>query len=349
MKENIFKIIKKFSFTITIISLFFHLNLVKTQEEDEEILEYYIHFELNDTDIKDSEIKDIISSSSSIKIPNIKLEKEGYFFSGWTDEGVYGYEPGDNYVCKSKYTVLKPVFGLLSDKRTFTLEYIVKFEGNIIDSTDYLSKEHYCKNRIFVTSIMAFHQETARQRGWTDGENEFAQGQKMVMPEHNVTLYAIFLYYRKLTYSPGDVDGIVGQIYDEQIVRAGGMKDLAEETRLKRLGYNMVAWHCENDGMDYPFFYPYIMPDEDVKMTAVWEPVRYTIVFKTNISTIPSIKIQGKTGGVIIAPNLENREGYTFIGWKIYNDKVYYPGDEIVVLGQMPGLGISANAIWVLN
>ena len=349
MKENIFKIVKKFSLSIIIISLFFHFNLVETQEEDEEILEYYIHFDLNETDIKDPEIKDIISKSNSIKIPEIQLVKEGYFFSGWTDDGVYGYEPGDNYVCKSKYTVLKPVFGLLSDKRTFTLEYIVNFEGNIIDSTDYLSKEHYCKNRIVETSIMAFHQETARQRGWTDGENEFAQGKKMVMPEHNVTLYAKFLYYRKLTYSPGDVDGIIGQNYDEQIVRAEGEKDLAEETRLKRLGYKMVAWHCENDGIDYPFFYKYIMPDEDVIMTAIWEPVKYTVVFKTNVSTIPSIKIQGKTGEIIIAPNLENREGYIFIGWKIYNDQVYYPGDEILVLGQMPGIGISANAIWILT
>jgi len=296
MKENIFKIVKKYSFSIIIISLFFHLNIVGTQEEDEEILEYYIHFDLSEIDIKNPEIKDIISESKSIRIPNIQLDKEDYFFSGWTDDGVYGYEPGDNYVCKSKYTVLKPVFGLISDKRIFTLEYIVKFEGNIIDTSEYLSKEYYCKNRIFETSVMAFHQSAAKQRGWTDGENEFAQGKKMVMPEHNVTLYAIFLYYRKLTYSPGDVDGIVGQNYDEQIVRAGGMKDLAEGTRLKRKGYNMVEWHCENDGVDYPFFYQYIMPDEDVIMTAIWEPVTYTVIFKTEVSTIPNIKIQGKTG-----------------------------------------------------
>lgn len=349
MKENINKIIKNFSLSMIIISLFFHLNIVKTQEEDEEILEYILHFDLSEIGVEIPELEDIVSESSSIKIPSIQLDKEDYFFSGWTDNGVYGYEPGDNYVCKSKYTVLKPVFGLLSDKRTFTLEYIVKFEGNIIDITEHLSKEYHSKNRIFATTLMVFPQSTAIQRGWTDGENEFVQGTKMVMPEHNVTLYALYYYFRTLTYSPGDVDGIVGQTYDIQTVRAGGMKDLAEDSRLRRMGYKMVAWHCENDGLDYPFFYQYIMPDEDVIMTAVWEPLIYTVVFNTGVSTIPNIKIQGKTNGIIIAPNLDKREGYIFNGWIIYNNQVYYPGDEIVVLGQMPGLGISAKAIWILS
>ena len=178
MKENLFKIVTKSSLSLIIISLFFLFNLVKTQEEDEEILEYYIHFDLNETDIKDIELEDIISESSSIRLPDIQLDKKDYFFSGWTDDGVYGYEPGDVFVCRTKYTVLKPVFGLLSDKRTFTLEYIVKFEGNIIDSSNYLSKEYHCKNRIVETSMMVFHQDTANQRGWTDGENEFVQGKK---------------------------------------------------------------------------------------------------------------------------------------------------------------------------
>ena len=83
-------------------------------------------------------------------------------------------------------------------------------------------------------------------------------------------------------------------------------------------------------------------------MTAVWEPLDYTIVFNTGDTSIPNIKIQGKTNEKIIAPYLEKeRQGYTFLGWKIYNTEVYYPGDEIVIKGQMPGIGISAKAIWI--
>ena len=39
------------------------------------------------------ELKDIVSKGHSIIIPTIELDKEGYFFSGWTEDGVNGYEP----------------------------------------------------------------------------------------------------------------------------------------------------------------------------------------------------------------------------------------------------------------
>jgi hypothetical protein len=190
----------------------------------------------------------------------------------------------------------------------------------------------------------------ATHRGWTDGVNEFAQEKKLVMPEHNVTLFAIFYYYRNLTYVPGDVDGVIGALNDIQTMRAGGTKELAEGTRLHRKGYMMIGWHCENDGIDYPFFYPYIMPDENVIMTARWEPINYVIIFNTEDNSIPDIKINGKTGEVIFAPYLETkREGFTFVGWKLYDKELYYPGDEIIIIGQMPGKGISGRAIWKLN
>lgn len=92
------------------------------------------------------------------------------------------------------------------------------------------------------------------------------------------------------------------------------------------------------------------MPDEDVIMTAVWEPLTYVVVFKTGVNSIPNIKINGETGKFIIAPSLTTeRQGYTFYGWKMYDSDIYFPGDEILIKGQMPGLGISSTAIWILN
>ena len=123
MAKILFKIIKKSSL---IISLFFLFNLVKTQEEDEEILEYYIHFDLNETDIKSREIKDIISKSNSIKIPDIQLNKEDYFFSGWTADGVYGYEPGDiSYRQSGMHQAIqsKPTLRHKVNSRTFHLTH----------------------------------------------------------------------------------------------------------------------------------------------------------------------------------------------------------------------------------
>ena len=119
---------------------------------------------------------------------------------------------------------------------------------------------------------------------------------------------------------------------------------------MTRKGYKIKAWHCENDGKDYPLFYPYIIPDEDIIMTAVWEPLSYVVFFDAGISSISNIKISAKTKEIIYAPALDiEREGYIFGGWKMYDTDVYFPGDEIEVKGQFPGMGISSKAIWILK
>ena len=356
MMEKFF-IIAYFCLLVTIFPIF--INIANAQEEEEGPIIYRVHFDfdrndpnitlidLNNKSNPNPEIKDIESEYRSVFIPRIELDKVDYFFSGWTEDGIYGFEPGNVFLCTHKNCTLKPVFGLLADKRTFTLEYIIEFEGEIIESN--LNKGHYCKNRKVTTSMLSINTKKAVHRGWTDGEYEFAQEQKLVMPEHNVTLRALYFYYRNLTYLPGDVDGLVGVTSDIQVIRYRGDIDLAEETRLKRNGYTIAAWHCENDGKDYPIFYKYIMPDENVIMTAIWEPLNYNIVFRSGVSSIPDLKIRARTGEIIIAPNVDEREGYTFRGWVIYQTEVYFPGDEIVVKGQAPGLGIGTHAIWIQN
>ena len=356
--KGIFKKFKPLSLFMTIIALFFIL--IKTVEEDDpEDPTHYVHFDLSDPDIfiidrehKNPDIKeifkDMVIDSRSFQIPDYDLDKNDSFVSGWTEDGIYGFEKNDVFLCKSRNTTLKPVMGLLEDKRTFTLEYIVDYEGEIIKSG--INKGHYCKNRIIPITMNVYPQPKATHKGWTDGKNVYIQGQKMVMPEHNVTLYAMFHYYRNLTYSPGNVDGLVGITHDILTISEGGEVDLAEETRIKREGYTIKAWHCQNDGIDYPIFYQYTLPDENVIMTAIWEPLLYTLVFESGDKSIPAIRIKAKTNEIITAPYLKReREGYTFIGWKIYKTRVYYPGDEIVVEGQMPGAGINIEAIWSVN
>ena len=72
-------------------------------------------------------------------------------------------------------------------------------------------------------------------------------------------------------------------------------------------------------------------------------------IFASGISTIPDFRIRARTGEIIIAPKIDEREGYTFGGWVVYRTEVYFPGDEIVVKGQAPGIGISTSAIWIQN
>ena len=78
--------------------------------------------------------------------------------------------------------------------------------------------------------MMTFPQEKAIQRGWTDGKNTFIQEQKMVMPAHNVTLRAVFLYYCNLIYDSGNVDGLVGVKQNIQSGYYGAQMDLSEES-----------------------------------------------------------------------------------------------------------------------
>ena len=68
------------------------------------------------------------------------------------------------------------------------------------------------------------------------------------------------------------------------------------------------------------------------------------------VKTIPDIRIRAETGTIIIAPSLDaEREGYIFVGWQLYTTEFYFPGDEILIKGQLPGAGISASAIWKLK
>ena len=91
------------------------------------------------------------------------------------------------------------------------------------------------------------------------------------------------------------------------------------------------------------------MPDEDVVMKAIWEPLVYDVTFITGVSSIQNIIVKGRTNEVINAPLLlEEREGYSFFGW-LYEGKIYNPGDEIVIEGVLMGKKVSARAIWVLN
>lgn len=345
---------KKKSFAFLIIIIFLVVNNIHSlEEENEEFKTYYINFDLSDPSIqyKDNseKIENIVSDSVSIKIPDIKLEKEGFYFNGWTEDFIYGYEPGDIFHAEKTNVTLYPIFENKSDTTYFRLEYIVEYKGEFTDVSKEIRPTYERQNHLIQISPYSYNNEYATSLGWTDGAHYFSYSTKLVMPRNNVTLYAVFHNYRKLYYSHGDVDGIVGNPDAPLVYREGATIDLAESSRLARMGYKIIGWHCEYDGNDYSIFYPYKLPDADVVMTAIWEPIEYTIVFQTLVSGIPNIKVKGRTGEIIFAPNIDyKRDGYIFGGWIVYGNQ-YIPGDEIIVEGQIPGLGISGKAIWYKN
>ena len=328
------------------------IDKVYSIEEDEENQIYYIHFDLSDKDFKykndDETIEDIIAiNEDAITIPKILLVKEGFYFNGWTPDFIYGYEPGDRLILKEKNTTLYPIFEDKNDTTYFRFEYRVEYDGEIIDISKELRPSTQRAKHLIKIALYTYTNSKASTQGWTDGINEFYYYHKFVMPRENVILYAIFHNFVRFSYSHCDVDGIIGDAPAPFVYIEGASVDLAESTRLSRKGYTIVGWHCEYDGNNYPIFYRYILPNADVVMTAIWEPIEYNILFMTRVSSIPNIKIKGKTKETIIIPNIEEkREGYIFNGWN-FEGIQYQPGDEYFIEGEIPGFGISGEAIWI--
>ena len=340
------------SFILLSMILFLIIDNTYSIEEDEENPIYYVNFDLSDPDFKyktsSDKIENIVTTKTSIRIPDILLVKDGFYFNGWTEDWIYGYEPGNLFVLEKKNTTLFPIFENKSDSTYFRFEYRVEYNGEITDVSKELRPTNEREKHLKTISSLSFSNDNATSVGWTDGVNEFYSSDKLVMPRKNVTLYAIFHNYHKFSYSHGDVDGILGKADAPFVYREGAKIDLAESTRLSRKGYKIKGWHCEYDGKDYPLFYPYILPDADIVMTAIWEPIEYTITFATGITTIPNFKIKAKTKDKLIVPEIdEKREGYIFLGWLFYG-KQYNPGDELIVEGQMSG-GITGKAVWIQN
>ena len=337
-----------------ILTSIFRNPFILCKEEEEESPIYYIHFNLSDPQIKiqdenGTEIKELEDQINKgiFHIPKLKITKEGHSFCGWTLDGIYGLEGGDSCNFGSKNVTLFPVFSSKSDTIQYSVIYEVLFEGEILEVQTSLPKSRYRANSIVKVFSTYFSNDKAIHLGWTDGENNFVGDVKMIIPRRNVTLYPIYHYYRIITYFAGNVDGVVGNEKKEYSNREGGIRELSEGTILSRKGYKNIGWHCQNDGIDYPFFYSYVMPDEDVVMEAIWEPLVYDINFITGVSSIPNIIIKGKTKETIIAPFVsQEREGYSFLGW-LYEGKIYFPGDEIVFEGALMGArNPSAKAVW---
>lgn len=324
-------------------------------EETEKIT---VHFDLSDPDITIAEdddgnipeIKDVETKPiSSVQIPKAELKKKDYSFCGWTADGVHGFISGDIFRTNGEDMTLKPVFTTYKDKPYYTCHYEVDFgDGNgVIDTSKQVPDEVAYENEFIHVSFMSYQNEKKKSTGWTDGTNNFLQEQYLIMPDHDVTLTPIWHNRLTLTYSAGDYDDIIGGRYVILDVIESQTKDVAEASRLARKGYKIDHWHCDYDDKDYAPLSSYTMPDANVVMTAVWVPIEYNVVFDPNIKGVDDIKVPGKTGETITVPDINTeKEGYTFGGWS-FGDKIYQSGDDFLIEGAKPGVGVFLDAVWI--
>ncbi len=325
-----------------------------------------VHFDISDPDItfdvdedgNPIEITDITAdANSSVKIPEIYVHKKDYSFSGWTVDGVRGYPVNSVIQVGDEDVTLTPVWYTLSDKTEYNIEYKVEIEGEEVEIPKTLQNLSARQGRFVEVSLQSFYypDSSRSQIGWNyDGKTYLGQ-QYIIMPDHDIVLTPNWLRFYKLRYTPGDVDRLNGATSGEFDRLETISYELAESSRFSRNGFKITGWICDEDNKIYAPLQAYTMPSHDVTFTAVWEPLTYKVVFIGGTGKSEDIiRIEGKTDTKIICPELTGtKSGYYFDGWKFEEEidgvtttTIYQPGDEFLIKGAKPGLGISLNAVW---
>ncbi|MDE6424932.1 MAG: dockerin type I repeat-containing protein [Ruminococcus sp.] len=291
-----------------------------------------------------------VAPKSSIIIPEAFPTRDGYYFTGWTYDGVHAYTYGDTFRSPNgKDITLKPIWTAKGDENEYTLNYFVEINGETVDTEEILPDKTYHAGQIVEVSLENFMRDDAAQFGWTFDEYEFKGQEKFIMPEHDVTLTPNWKIRYKITYTVGDVDRVTGATFMEYIQPETIDTGLQNDKRFSRNGFKIVGWLCDDDNKVYaPSTPTYIMPSHDVTFTAVWEAKEYTVVFKQDKNSKNNIRIKGLTDTTVITPAATiTQDGQYLSGWKDDDTGEVYPvGSEYMIMGAIEGKGITLTAVW---
>ncbi|MBR4626727.1 MAG: dockerin type I repeat-containing protein [Ruminococcus sp.] len=280
----------------------------------------------------------------SVRLPDLKLVKEGFTFTGWTLDGVRGYAPGEVMQFLDTDAELKPVWTDKSSEVTYTAEYYVKYDGKLYGEKEKPASVTGAPGTLVEVSLVAYNRDGYKHLGWKlDGETEFMGEQHFIMPDHDVKLTPCWKRNYDLIYTPGDVDRVIGATGMTYAKTETISTDLQASDRFSRSGFELTGWLCDYDGEIYEPLGQFLMPSCDVTMTAVWTPINYKLLFDEGST---SFKVPCTTDDCLTIPeNRSEKNGYTFSGWN-FDGNIYQPGDEYKVEGRISGLGYRFEAVW---
>lgn len=293
--------------------------------------------------------EDTTTNYRYISIPKGTFIKEGYQFSGWTVDGIEGYLPGDTYTITNAATevVFEPVWYGTKDTNTHTVSYNLEHNGEVLEYPEWLKDLEAVEGMIITPDYTRISLDDGFSNGLILGDDyPLIFGKRFVMPAEDVVITPQWIKYINLTYYAGDVDRLVGN--DINIYQKNGKTstELAQSDRFSRMGFNLIGWLSDYDGQVYKPLQTVTLPDEDITFTAVWEPKNYVVVFDSRNGG-KSVKVNGKTDETIVCPEPDAPDnGKYFAGWKDSEGKIYQPGDEYLIYGALPGLGISLDGVW---
>ena len=293
------------------------------------------------------ELSDLTGTiGDSVKLPDVKLEKEGYKFSGWTADGFCGFTAGEVIQFLDVQTDLKPVWVDKSDETVYKASYAMDAEDVEYDPEMLPTFTKGASGTFVTVSLQFYPREGYKQLGWVADGREFRGEQHFIITDHDITLTPNWKKIYDIIYDPGAEDRILG---GTNYVFPGTEEtffNLQASDRFSRQGFEFAGWLCSDDGAIYPQLAPFTMPSHDITFTAVWTPRTYNMLFDEGDT---SFKVRAMTDEVITLPaNQSKKSGYTFSGWK-YNGNIYQPGEQYKVEGTMPGLGYYFTAVWTSN
>ena len=286
--------------------------------------------------------------NSSIFVTKVVPEREGYSFSCWSVDDLMAYPGGSAFVVGEEDVTLHPVWVDNADRDFHRFIFRVEKDGVIDEEAEEkVPPINARKGKYINIPLYIFPPEGYTQNGWTDGVHEFLPGSRIIMGSEEIILRPNLKKIYKMIYTVGDADRILGaktQIYEQPETYFTNLQD---SDRFSRMGFEIAGWHCLADDKDYPVLSPFTMPSCDAIFEPIWEPIRYVVLFRPGTSSKDNVKVPGYTDTAIVAPECTvTKEGYTFGGWK-YEDTIVQPGEEYVIKGAAPGLGIAFNAVWI--
>ncbi|MBQ8297582.1 MAG: InlB B-repeat-containing protein [Ruminococcus sp.] len=307
---------------------------VDTEIFDAEDLALFESYELEEGDYVDIVDLDVVTDTLTL--------------SGWSYDGVFLYEPGDYFRMPAQDIVLEPVW-IDEDSPYYNVSYNYENEeeGWSVMNPDAFPNFDYHPGSAIQVCTATVMRDGYTQIGWRYNDLALDSSKKFIMPENDVVFEPNWHQNFHVHYEAGDVDRINGTASYVFTKYEGLTFDLADSSRLSRSGFTLSGWLSDLDGQVYKTGAQFTMPSSDVHFTAVWTPKTYTVVFKVNNGTSSTIKLSGETDTAIIAPECTyTKEGYVFAGWD-YNGTIYQPGDEFIIPGALPGLGIQLTGVWV--
>jgi len=175
--------------------------------------------------------------------------------------------------------------------------------------------------------------------GWNTAANgsgtNYFPDDTFLMPESNITLYAIWYY--TVSYDGNGNDG--GDTPPGVSLIAGANYPvMGNINSLTKTGYSFVNWNTEagGTGTSYSSGDSFILSPGDVVLYAQWASDSYTITFDSNGGSAVS-PITQNYGTSITPPANPTRIDYTFSGW------------SPTIPATMPALSQTITAQWTLN